>query len=64
VLLGGFRPIISLLKRQPLLTTALIAGTVDGLMGAVEDNISLALFGFLLGVGSLLAMTLGMRKKR
>ncbi|NJL49069.1 MAG: hypothetical protein HC929_18430, partial [Leptolyngbyaceae cyanobacterium SM2_5_2] len=36
----------------------LIAGAVDGLMGAADDNTSLALFGFLLAMAGLLGLTL------
>ncbi len=59
----GLKPIRSLLRKQPILTTVLIAGTVDGFMGAVEDNTSLALFGFLLAMTGLLGLTFSVAQR-
>ncbi len=41
-----------LFRKQPWLATALTVGAVDGLMGATEDKVSLALFGLLLAGGA------------
>jgi hypothetical protein len=45
---SGLTPIQSLFRKQPLLTTALTMGAVDGLMGASEGKVSLALLGLAL----------------
>ena len=47
------RPIKALFRKQPLLATALTAGAVDGLMGAVDDRVTLAVFGFAVATGAL-----------
>lgn len=39
-------------RKQPWIATALTVGAVDGLMGATEDKVSLALFGLLLASGA------------
>lgn|GEM_PF-2606264 len=49
----GDQPIKALCRKQPWITTALTVGAVDGLMGAGEEKVSLALFGLLLAGGAI-----------
>ena len=50
--LFGDRPIKALFRKQPWIATALTVGAVDGLMGAAEEKVSLAVFGLLLAGGA------------
>jgi hypothetical protein len=50
--LFGDRPIKALFRQQPWIATALTVGAVDGLIGAAEEKVSLAVFGLLLAGGA------------